>query len=835
MGSRRLLAAAACAAAFAHTAAAGGTAAPALEASAWDATGSVWLSSPDAKVFRGKVSGNSNSEPGTDWFIHDAANAKPLKSVRWMTAGLGVYELFVNGKRVGDDFLKPGCTHNAKTKYAFTYDVTDLVDTSVGAKNRFVAEVSAGWWRDKIASPGGRTGFAGSKSAFRGVLEFVYADGTRELSGTSPTTWRAATGGPVVQADIFAGETYDARLAPPGDGELKTPETNREFKGEILPTHGAEIVLRRDLAAVRGPFSLKKGEKLVVDFGQNCAAVPEFRFKAARGTTLDFLPGEMLNDADKGQRGCDGPKGSVYRANLRTPDVGMRVRYTFAGEGEETYIPRFTFFGYRYAEISANGDVEIASVASIPVTSIKKEMERGSVSTGLPETDRLAANVYWGQLSNYLGVPTDCPQRNERLGWAADTQVFCETALYNADVKDFLRKWMRDMRDSQDSRGGFPGVAPDMQYGGSPMRVGWADAGVVVPHTVWRQTGDTTIIDENWNAMERFMARMAETRYRTENLPECGNYQWNDWLSLTRYESAPYKPELSAFEHKNGKRIPKPEALAYWDYLGGCHWVRGSRMMAEMAQASGRADDAAKYAKMEADARKYMAETFFPDGKMPEFLRGMQTPALFALDLGLVSGEGKKATIAGLEKSFADAGGTFHTGFLGTPILLKTLTDNGLGKLAWDLFLNRKFPGWLYSVDQGATTVWERWNSYTKKDGFGPVSMNSFNHYAYGCVMAWVYGRAAGILPGSKGGYAERFTLAPHPDARLKRLEARLKTPGGEIASRWEYSADGRCEWRFTVPRGTVADVDFAGVKREYGPGEWQISAIDGEKGLKAE
>ena len=696
----------------------------------------------------------------------------------------------------------------------------------------------------------------GRKPAFRGVVELTYADGSKRLYGTDTASWRSGVAGPVTHAAIFDGEEYDARVPQGFDtpDKLSVPEVSHEFQGEILPTAGAEIYLREDLAlapveaytwqgvtgesqdqygrvVVKQRFSkgstmvVRPGETLVVNFGQNCAAVPAFEFQAKAGTVLTCLPSELLNDGNGAKlRGMDGPEGSVHRLNLRTPDTGMRLTYTFAGTGKtESFRPQNTFFGYRLVSITATDEVRIRSLRSVPVTSIAKEQETGVITTGNPLVNRLISNTIWGQRSNYLSVPTDCPQRNERLGWTADTQVFCEAGAFNADTAAFFHKWMRDMRDSQDPRGGFPGVAPAGQYGNETMRVGWSDAGVIVPFTVWRHFGDRRIVDENWAAMEKCLARQAETKYRTELLPECRNYQWNDWLSLTKFESCPYKPEYSAF--RNGK--PTPEALLYWGYLGGCYWVWNADMMAQMARGTGRAAEEAKYRQMAAEARAYMKATYFasPDGLVLPIFRDMQTPALFALKLGLVAGEAKAKTVAALKASIAANGGRLHTGFLGTSIAMDTLTANGLTDLAYDLLLGHDFPGWLYSVDQGATTIWERWNSYVKETGFGPVGMNSFNHYAYGCVLAWIYKTAAGIAtcpcdPGFK-----TIVMKPQPDRRLGFVKAAYRTPaGGVVTSAWRYEGD-KWIWEFTVPAGSVAKVTLPGEteKKTYQPGSYTV------------
>ena len=824
-----------------------------LDASAWEC--SQWLSAKDAPVYDGAAVDGSKAATGTSWFVSEIANAGEIASVRWMTAGLGVYEVYVNGRPVGSDFLKPGFTHNAKTKYAFTYDITKLLKSGAGESNVFAAEVSAGWWRDKIVTPANKGGgFAGRKSAFRGVLEFTFADGTKRLYGTNTKDWKAGIAGPVVQAGIFDGEEYDARQKP-GYAcveVLGTPEVNGEFKGELLPTAGAEVCLRCDKAmepveayvwtdvtgadadafgtvvktrsyAAGETMRIAAGEKLVLDFGQNAAAVPFFRFRAKRGTVLTALPAEMLNDGNGvKKRGNDGPEGSVYRVNLRSGhETGRLVKYTFVGEGLETYSPRFTYFGYRYLSVRVTEPVEIEMLRSVPVSSIRKDMELGSVETGVPVLNRLIANVYWGQLSNYLSVPTDCPQRNERLGWAADTQVFAEAASFNANVYDFLRKWMRDECDSQHTRGGFPSVAPFAQYGNESMCVGWADAGVIVPYTMWKQFGDTRIVKENLAAMEKYMAHVEETKFAFAAIKDdCANGQYADWLSFEDYEPCNGSAYVKAAD---GSRQPCPDAVRYWDFLGACYWLMDARMLAEMAAAVGNAASAHRWMASAERALAHIRANFVDpaDGMLIAKFRHLQGAALFALRCGVLkNGKAIEATKAAYRRNLADNGGCNMTGFLGTSILTDTLTANGMVDIAYDLLLNHKFPGWLYSVDQGATTIWERWNSYTKEKGFGPVGMNSFNHYAYGAVLAWIYKTAAGIAADPKNPGFKNIIMAPKPDRRLGFVKAEYKSAAGYIKSHWRYEGE-KWIWEFSIPEGATADVTLPGesAAKRYGSG----------------
>ena len=781
-------------------------------------TGAEWISVPGAPVFTGPVKSDSRAASGTSWFARAFTNSGEVVSARWTVAGLGVFDVYVNGTRVGDDFLKPGYTHYAKTKYSFSYDVTGLLKRGPGAENILAAEVSAGWWRDKILTPVGHDGFMGKKSAFRGALEIAYRDGRRERIVSDAKNWHCAVAGAVTHAAIFDGEEFDARVKDPvlGEGLEKKPEVNAEFTGEVLPTSGAEVTLRRDLAIVRGPLSLKKGETAIVDFGQNCAAVPEFRFSAKRGTVLTALPAEMLNDAEKGVRGCDGPKGSVYRENLRSPHVGMRIAYTFAGEGRETYLPRFTFFGYRYLSLTATGDVEIESVSSIPVTSVKKEMETGLLETGDPSLNRFIRNVYWGQLSNYLSVPTDCPQRNERLGWSADTQVFCEAGAFNADTRSFFRKFTRDLRDSVCKDGGYPSVAPFAQYGNETFSLGWADVGVIVPWTIWRQFGDTGIINDNWAAMSKFVRKIDEKKYDFESTLK---YIYADWLSYETFETC-----------GNGfgswkKWQDDPDAKNYRLYLAACYWLYDARLMSEMGRATGRPEEAEWFDESAKRALAYIRGRFLEkDGLLLRPMRHLQTANVFALRHGITEGAAREATKELLLKSIREHGDCLQTGFLGTSFLMDALTGCGEVDMAYTLLLQHKNPSWLYSVDQGATTVWERWNSYTKKDGFGPVGMNSFNHYAYGAVLAWMYRTMAGIAADSTAPGFKRIVMSPKPDRRLGWVKAEYKSAAGLIKSAWRYEGD-EWIWNFTVPEGSSARVTVPGetASSDYYAGSYTI------------
>ena len=820
----------------------------ALDDSAWEC--SKWISVVDAPVVTKK--GAKRAADGANWFVTTLKNEQAVVSAKWMATSLGVHQIYVNGKPVGEEFLKPGFTHREKTRHSFTYDVTEVFNLGAGSENLLSAQVTPGWWADFIITPSRYNGLFGKKCAFRAVLELTFADGTTKLYGTDLESWKAGIAGPVKHAAIFDGEEYDARekLGFQTPELLSTPEENSEFVGNILPANGAEIYLRHDLTLspvesyiwkyaensneweygkvvidrkyeAGKTITLNPGETLVIDFGQNCAAVPEFTFKAEEGTILTCLPAEMLNDGNGAKsRGMDGPEGSVYRTNLRIADLGMILKYTFGkGCGYVTYHPSCTFYGYRYISVTATERVTIKSVKSIPVTSITKQMESGTLVTGNELINKLISNTYWGQLSNYLSVPTDCPQRNERLGWTADTQVFTETGSFFANTAQFLHKWMGDMRDSQNELGGYPGVAPIAHYGTSYMRLGWADAGVIVPWIVWKQFGDTAIIDENWESMVLYMQHVDSTKYDHNALKkENGNSQYADWLSYETLES-----HSKSFYVKGTKEL-NPEAVGYWNFLSAAYWAMDAAMMADMAAATGR--DAAHYKAMNCRAKSYIKSKFLnADGtfKTP-ILNTMQTPALFALKAGVVEGKAKADMIARLRENFKQHDNCLQTGFLGTSILMSTLTENGMEDIACDLLFQRKNPSWLYSVDNGATTIWERWNSYTLEEGMHQKSMNSFNHYAYGCVCEWIWESAAGIASDPAAPGFKHIIMRPIPDKRLGHLTAEYNSSAGTIRSAWRYEGD-KWIWDFTIPEGATASVTVPGEGvKEYQGGSYTIS-----------
>ena len=746
---------------------------------------------------------------------------KDIQSAKLYSSALGVYDLFINGKRVGKtaddgtttfDELKPGWTEYNKTVQYTTYDVTALLHSGENAVGAYVAP---GWWNGAIA----RNAYGDKDISFIAKIIITYTDGSTKVIVTDPT-WLSSTNGPVRMADIYMGETYDARkesdwnTAGFDDSQWNQTADFTGFTGTIKAFVGPSIQVRPGLTNYpvkttiyqgtksngqtygeintgrvitgTGIVQLKAGETALYDFGQNMAGWVKFTANSAAGTKMKIRFGEMLNDNGALSRGNDGPAGSLYTANLRTAKA--TINYTFNGsEGGETFNPNMTFFGFRYCEVTANEDVELQSLSGIVVGSATEE--GSSFKTSSAMVNKLYSNIMWGQRSNFLSVTTDCPQRDERLGWTGDTQIFSRAAAYNADVASFFHKWMGDMRDSQRGDGAFPSTAPII-WGGYGQGA-WAEAGIIVPWNVYLMYDDAGIITENYAAMEKYMGFLAKQAG--------GGYLYNgagtdfgDWVA---YESMDSR------------------------YVSVCYYAYAAQLMSKMSKAlsvtKGDAYDVKSetyknlYTNIKAEFQKrYVTE-------MGTLKQVSQTAYLLALKLGLFPDDvARNNGITFLTQKIANNGDKLSTGFIGTGTLNQTLSQSGASNTAYNLLLQRGNPSWIYSIDQGATTIWERWNSYTIEKGFQDVSMNSFNHYSYGAVSEWMYRFVAGIETDEATPGFKHFILQPTPDTRttlpkgqerITSAEATYHSYYGEIKSAWVMRSDGNLAYTATVPANTTA------------------------------
>ena len=753
---------------------------------------------------------------------------KPVREAKLYTSGLGIYDVFINGQRVGHlqsdgriiyEELKPGWTDYRYRVFYSSHDVTSLL--TEGA-NAIGAIVTSGWWSGAIAR-----GVYGDKPlGFIAKLLVTYDDGSQETF-MSDLTWRSSRSGAVRQGDIYDGEIYDARLesawttAAFDDSNWKAVEANTSFSGKIVAFTGGYVLQLTDKvqslksATVYNksqtsgtnygtinvvstsssvPVSVKKGQAVILDFGQNVVGWVRLKVRGNSGNCLHMRFSEMLNDTGEKSRGNDGPGGSLYLANLRTAKA--ECFYTLSGKADgETYQPSTTFYGFRYCEIAPADDVEILSCEAQPISSSTEET--GTLSTSNAQVNQLISNIQWGQRGNLLSVPTDCPQRDERLGWSGDTQVFCLTAMYNADTESFFRKWLQDMRDSQRNDGAYSTVAP---YTNS--RIGaaaWSDAGILVPWRVYQMYGDKKVLDENFSSMEKYMewlATQSDGSYQYAG----GTTVYGDWLS---------------YADTDARLI----AVAYYDY--------DALLMSKIDRALSPitvgiyARKAAAYEALYEDIRSEFRSRYLSSNTLP----ASQTALLLALKFGLYEGEAEEANLKErLAAAIRDNNYTLNTGFVGTGILNQTLSSFGLTDYAYDLLLQSSCPSWLYSVDQGATTIWERWNSYTRESGFGPASMNSFNHYAYGAVGEWMYRYMTGIEPDEANAGFHHFILKPRPDQRtylpsgqslITSASATYQSRYGTIASAWSAPSEENLIYECIVPANSTATLYFPAESRE--------------------
>lgn len=743
--------------------------------------------------------------------------SRRVESVVVRATALGIFDMFMNGVRIGNadadgyivpDEYKPGWTDYNHRVFEYEYDVTGLC----GEENVFVAEVSPGWWSGRISF-----GYYGFRPwAFAGEVEVKYDDGDTEIiASAADGNWETTIAGPVMTADIWNGEYYDACIPEPSIHpelyEWTKAEEYTEFKGEIVPLEGPTIrskpeLLRTPQSAVvhcgteedGSPLgrikvvsrrvgngceagTLHAGEAMILDFGQNMVGRPIIFVKAPHGTKISGYFAEMLNDSGDPERGNDGPRGSMYIKNYRS--AMARMVYVASGTENEIYFPTHSFFGFRYFELRADQDIEIRTVLGDVIGS--EVAETGDFSCSDPEVNQLFSNIKWGMRGNYLAVPTDCPQRDERLGWTGDTQIFCGAASYLGDIRGFMHKWLGDARDSQDGHNGayadvIPRVFP--QDGGNAA---WGDAGVVVPYRLWLMYNDREIIAEHYDSMQYYM------HYLEQFGLEGPNTAYGDWLN---------------YDVTDKRYI----AVAYYAYDAG--------LMEKFSRILGKTDEEEYYRLLRERIVKHWRETYIENG---ELTVKTQTGYILALAFDLVDGELRERLIGRLRDAIIANNYTLSTGFVGTGLLNQTLAAVGLDDLAYSLLLQTADPSWLYSVRQGATTVWERWNSYTLARGFGDVGMNSFNHYAYGAVAEWMFSGMCGITPDENAPGFGHFILRPTPDMRKtgdipsgqhRITEAHASyhcgVDGGKIVSGWELVGE-KWVYHFVIPAAASARIEL--------------------------
>ena len=733
---------------------------------------------------------------------------EPVRA-RLHVSAFGDLEMSVNGHPTSEDLFVPGWTDYRKRVQLVTWDVTALLHKG---ENVLGAMLGDGWFAGTMVWPDHRNHY-GPSTAFLAQLEVEFADGSRQTNVTD-TSWRYTEGGPVRASDHYNGETYDARREMPG-----WDAPGFEAKGW---SHAVEIVDRPHpalCARISGPVrrqrvmpALKRTEptpgRYVFDFGQNMAGRPRLALRGRPGAAITIRYAEMLN-----------PDGTLYTDNYRTAkstDVyvcGRKATKNTKGHkdfvnsvsfvaGNETYEPRFTYHGFRYVELSGDfsSPPECGDVEGIVIHS--DMAQTGSFECSDPLANRLWRNLNWGQIGNYLEVPTDCPQRDERLGWLGDAQVFVRTAALNRDIAAFMEKWMRDIADAQRADGAFTDIAPDVFPEANHGHCGYADAGVIVPWTMYLFYGDLEILRRHYGAMARWVAWWARVAGPGFVVPCRGEGSWHygDWLAV----------DCPVDEDGNPVREGAPTPT---DLLATAYFARCAGIMADVAKALGKREDAWKFAALRRRvAAAYRREFVTPGGRVAG---DTQTGYLGTLGFGRVE---DRQTIARMVDRLAfliesrDCSPT--TGFLGTPLLCPVLTRFGRADLAYRLLQRRKYPSWYFQIlDGDATTMWERWNSYSSKHGFGDASMNSFNHYAYGAIGEWLYETVGGIAPAAPGFRKIRF--APVPGGNITWARAAVETRHGTATIEWRRADATSTDLDVTlvVPPNTTAVLELPGRK----------------------
>jgi alpha-L-rhamnosidase len=742
-----------------------------LEAGDWKAK---WIT-PDLAEDEAK------SNPSPMMRREFSVNAKKkVERARLYASAMGLSELELNGKRVGEEYFTPGWTaYDFRYQYQ-TYDVTGLVKNGANCVGAMLGD---GWFRGRSGWEK-RRNLYGKKLGLLAQLLIRYTDGTEEIV-TSDKSWKAATGA-VVWSDIYDGEEYDARLEKAGWSA--TGFDDRDWKGvTLMDTPKAKIV------APAGP-PVKKIEELkvakvfktpagdtVLDMGQNMVGWVKFQVTAPAGTTIALRHAEVLDKS-----------GNFYTANLRT--AKETIRYTTRGGGTEVYEPHFTFQGFRYVAVSGwPGEVKPEDFTGVVVHSAMPRT--GTFESSNAMLNQLEHNIIWGQKGNFVDVPTDCPQRDERLGWTGDAQVFAPTASYNFDTAAFYTKWLRDVALDQEDDGAVPFVIPNAlthdTRKGAAASAGWADVSVVLPWTVYQAFGDKRILEEQYPSMKawvEYMRRQAGEKYIWSS-----GFSFGDWLAFAT-TNADY-----------------PGATTAKDLLQTAYFARSTELLEKTAAVLGKREDAAEYAALEEKIRAAFVKEFVtPNGRLSS---DTQTAYALALEFDLLP----EAMRAGAAARLAEDVRKFKhltTGFLGTPVLCKALSDYGYLDEAYMLLNRTEYPSWLYPVTQGATTIWERWDGQKPDGSFQDVGMNSFNHYAYGAIGEWMYRVVAGIeLDEAAPGY-KHILMEPHPGGGLTNASTSVESMYGLVASGWAI-ADGKMILKIEVPANTTATVRVPKAKLE--------------------
>ncbi|MEH6307932.1 glycoside hydrolase family 78 protein [Olivibacter sp. CPCC 100613] len=723
-----------------------------------------------AKWIQLKQAGADHSNPSPQF--RKAFELKhAIKKARLYITSHGLYEAYINGQRIGEAYFTPGWTSYHKR---LQYQVYDVAKQLKKGDNAIGVLLGDGWFKGNLM--GGKH-YYGHDLSLLAQLEIELENGEK-INILSDGTWKSTTDGPIRMADNYNGETYDARMeqahwaiADFKEANWTTVQVNDTLGYEQLLTSPAPMVTAQESIKPRKILTTPKGEK-VIDFGQNLVGWVQLEAEGKKGDSVIFYHAEVL---DK--------EGNFYTENLRS--AKQKVAYVFKGEGLERYHPRFSFQGFRYVKVE--GAKETINLNNIKAVVLHSDMaQTGSFNTSDSLLNQLQHNILWGQKGNFLDVPTDCPQRDERLGWTGDAQAFFNTAAYNMNVAGFFMKWLQDVKADQFSNGAIPHVVPyywKTEEGGS---AGWSDVATIIPWNFYRLYGDKGILEQQYTSMAKWIQFMVDNS--TDDLWNRG-FHFGDWLF--------YIPN----DDRDGRAAITDKYL-----IAQCFFGHSVQLMINTAAVLGKKEDVDRYEQLLQKVKTaFLREYVTPSGRL---VSSSQTAYVLALQFDMLPENLRTQAAERLADNIRSYDNHLTTGFLGTPYLCHVLSRFGHEDLAYTLLMQRTYPSWLYPVLKGATTIWERWDGIKADGSFQNKDMNSFNHYAYGAIGDWMYQQIAGIQALSDmPGYKE-FVIAPRPGGGLSFANASLETVYGKIVSNWKITGN-EMEIRVDVPPNTRAKIVF--------------------------
>lgn len=697
---------------------------------------------------------------------------KAVKSARLYVTALGIYECEINGQKVGDLAFAPGWTDYRKRVQFQTYDVAALLQPGANAWGALLGD---GWYTGRVGWHDRQ--FFGDRPKLLAQLEIEFQDGSRETIATDGS-WKFAFG-PILENDIMAGEAYDARQEVKGWSAAGTVADGSVWQNvAVFPAPAIQISepLGPPVRAAQEitPISKRKeGQAWVYDLGQNMVGVIRIKVFGKAGQTVRLRFAETL------EGGPPATEGPLYTTNLRS--ARCKDYYTLKGEGVEIWEPKFTFHGFRFAELFyIESEVTVEEVTGVVYHS--DIAKTGDFSCSDELLNQLQRNIDWGQRGNFLDIPTDCPQRDERLGWTGDAQVFVRTAAWNRDVAGFFTEWARDVRDSQAANGAIPSVVPNIDLG-EDGGAAWSDAAIICPWTIYRCYGDVRILKDNYDVFQKFFQNQEDTSI--ENIrPFHTRDGYGDWLAMDNGDDC------------LGRTPP--------DLISSAFFAHEADLMQRIATILGKPEDAAHYGKRFEEIRNsWQRRWITPDGLVAS---QTQTGYLLALHFNICPPLLRAAMAGQLARDIQKNGNKLTAGFVGSSYLAPVLTETGHLDTAYALLHQTAWPSWLYAVTKNATTIWERWDGWTEDKGFQSAGMNSFNHYAYGAIGEWLYAVVAGIdFDEAKPGY-QHIIFRPRPGGTLTSAKAHLKSMRGLISSDWTLEGDA-FNWKIQVPSNTSAEI----------------------------